>query len=93
VSVVMSIVSFLAKGGGGGGDGLMVCGFVVDCGLTCGIGGAANIVKPGEAQTGMERGEGKGEKEKKSWWKGFVGGSGAGASGEEKGGREGSSSG
>ncbi len=70
--------------------GLMVCVvFVGDCGLTCGIGGAANIVRAGEAQTG----EGKGEKEKKGWWKGFVGGSGAGASGEEKGGREASSSG
>lgn len=54
-----------------------------------GIGGVANIVRAGEAQTG----EGKGEKEKKGWWKGFVGGSGAGASGEEKGGREASSSG
>lgn len=55
-----------------------------------GIGGAANIVKPpGEGQA-REEGKGEKEKEKKSWWKGVVGGSGAG-SGEEKRGREGSS--
>lgn len=55
-------------------------------GLTCGVGGAANIVKAGEMQVGEGKGEKEKEKEKKSWWKGVVGGS-----GEEKGGREGSS--
>jgi len=60
--VVMSFISFLVKGGGGGGDGLMVCvGFVVDCGLTCvwDRGGGEYCESGRGADGGGEGGEGE----------------------------------